>query len=143
MAVNASGERAPLLARVLSTGVGSLVVLLVVMWTVEIVDTVALDSSLQQNGIQPREIDGLDGILWAPFLHGTIAHLASNSIPLLGLGFLVALHDMRYWLIVTAAVLIGGGALTWLFAASGNHIGASGIVFGYFGALVGAAIYDR
>jgi membrane associated rhomboid family serine protease len=33
--------------------------------------------------------------------------------------------------------------LTWAFADGGNHIGASGVVFCYFGALLGAAGFER
>lgn len=143
MAVSASGERAPLLARLLSTGLGSLLTLLAAMWAIEIVDTVALGDDLQRNGINPRQLGGLDGILWAPFLHSTFGHLISNSIPFVALGFLVALRGLRYWLLITAAVILAGGGLTWLLAGGGNHIGASGVVFGYFGALLGAAFYDR
>ncbi|NCG36780.1 MAG: hypothetical protein GWP48_04550, partial [Actinobacteria bacterium] len=55
--------------RVLQTPVGLLVVGLVLIWIVEIVDTVALGDRLQRHGIHPREADGLDGIVWAPFLH--------------------------------------------------------------------------
>ena len=138
----ANGQRS-LLSRLASTGFGLLVLWLTSMWVIEIADTVVLDDSLQQNGIHPRQTDGLDGILWAPFLHSTFGHLISNSVPLLALGFLVALRGFRYWLAVTATALLVGGGLTWLLAGGGNHIGASGIVFGYFGALMAAAFYDR
>jgi membrane associated rhomboid family serine protease len=129
--------------RVLSGGFGILATIVVGLWLVEIVDTVALGDRLQTNGIKPRRFDGLDGIAWAPFLHSTFGHVASNSVPFLALGFLVMLRGLRHWLVVTLAVVVGGGALTWLLGGSGNHIGASGVVFGYFGALLGAAFYER
>lgn len=131
------------MSRVLSTGFGILAAALVAMWAIEIVDTVALDSELQTNGIHPREFAELDGVLWAPFLHSTFAHLISNSIPLLVLGSLVALRGLRYWTWMTVSIVIIGGGLTWLLGGSGNHIGASGVVFGYFGALMGAAVFER
>lgn len=143
MATGGTEERAPLIARMLSTGLGALAVWLAAMWAIEIVDSALLGSDLQGNGIHPRELGGLDGIIWAPFLHSTFGHLISNSIPFVALGFLVAIRGLRYWLLVTLAVMVGGGALTWLLAGGGNHIGASGVVFGYFGALMGAAFYDR
>ena len=41
-------------------------------------------------------------------------------------------------------IAIIGGGLTWVFGgANTNHIGASGVVFGYFGALLGAAFFER
>lgn len=118
-------------------------VAVVVLWAVEIVDSLALDDRLERGGILPRRVDGLDGILWAPFLHDDLAHLASNTIPFLVLGGLIALRGLREWLWVTVAVILGGGALTWLLAGSGNHLGASGLVFGWFGAVLGFAVYER
>ncbi|MEL7155256.1 MAG: rhomboid family intramembrane serine protease, partial [Actinomycetota bacterium] len=113
MASTGTDQRPTLLSRLASTGIGLLLLALVAMWGIEVVDTVVLDDRLQGNGIQPRRIDGLDGILWAPFLHSTFGHLISNSVPLLALGFLVALRGLRHWLTVTVAVLVVGGGLTW------------------------------
>lgn len=132
-----------LAARVLSTRFGIIVSAVALMWTIEIVDTVALGDRLQRNGIHPREISGLDGIAWAPWLHSDFGHLVSNSVPFIVMGWLVALRGFRHWTAVTIAVVIGGGGLTWLLAGGSNHIGASGVVFGYFGALMGAALRDR
>jgi membrane associated rhomboid family serine protease len=129
--------------RLLWTPVGLLVVGVLLIWIVEIVDSVALDDRLQRNGIHPREADGLDGILWAPFLHSDFGHVASNSVPLLALGGLVAIRGMSYWARTTAAVVVLGGGLTWLTAGGSNHIGASGVVFGYLGAILGAAVFER
>jgi membrane associated rhomboid family serine protease len=56
------------------------------MWVVEIVDQVA-GGRLDSGGIEPRELDGLDGIVFAPFLHGGFDHLIGNTIPFLLLGF--------------------------------------------------------
>ena len=125
------------------TPLGLLAVALIGRWAIEIVDTVVLDDRLQRNGIRPRDRSGLDGVLWAPFLHVDVGHLASNSIPLLALGGLVAVRGMRYWAWVTMSSVVVGGGLTWLLGGSGNHLGASGVVFGYFGAIIGAAIFER
>jgi membrane associated rhomboid family serine protease len=130
-------------ARLLRTALGVVVCSLAVMWAVEIVDSLLLDDRLQGNGIHPRDIGQLDGILWAPVLHSTAGHLASNSVPFVILGWLVAVRGLRYWLAVTALAVIAGGGLTWLLAGDGNHVGASGVVFGYLGALLGAALYER
>ena len=129
--------------RLLWTPVGLLLVAVVAIWVVEILDSTVLDDRLQRNGIQPRRQHGIDGILWAPFLHSDFGHVASNSIPLLALGGLVAVRGMRYWSLVTLPVVVVGGGLTWALAGSGNHIGASGVVFGYLGAILGAAAFER
>ncbi|MGF1596388.1 MAG: rhomboid family intramembrane serine protease [Acidimicrobiales bacterium] len=111
--------------------------------TVEAVDAFLLGDRLQARGIAPRRIDRLDGILWAPFLHDGWGHLASNAIPLSVLGWLASLRGRAYWVTVTVAAHLIGGALVWLLATGFNHIGASGVVFGYFGALLGGAWVDR
>lgn len=114
------------------------------MWLVEIVDSIALNNKLQGGGIHPRDLDGLDGILWSPFLHVGWSHIISNTIPFIVLGGLVALRGgTRTWLTVSGAVAVLGGLATWLFARSGNHVGASGVIFGYLGYLVGSAVFER
>ncbi len=130
-------------ARLLLTPIGLMALALAAMWGIEVADSVVLDEALQRNGLRPRRRDGLDGIAWAPFLHSDYGHVASNSVPLLVLGGLVAARGRRYWGWVTCAAILLGGGLTWLLAGDGMHIGASGVVFGYFGAILGAAIFER
>jgi F0F1-type ATP synthase membrane subunit c/vacuolar-type H+-ATPase subunit K len=69
------------------------VALAALMWVVEVVDQVA-GGRLDRNGIEPRELDGLDGIVWAPFLHGGFDHLIGNTIPFLVLGFAIAIGGL-------------------------------------------------
>ena len=75
--------------RWLRGGFGLIVAALAIMWIVEIADTAVLSDRLERNGILPRNLGGLDGILWAPFLHGGFAHLISNTIPFVLLCVLV------------------------------------------------------
>ncbi len=138
-----SAEPRRSLWRLLWTPVGLLLLALAAMWGIEIVDTLALDDRLQGNGILPRRREGIDGIAFAPFLHSDFGHVTSNSLPLLILGGLVAVRGMRYWAWVTVTVIVIGGTLTWALAGFGNHIGASGVVFGYFGAILAAAVFER
>jgi membrane associated rhomboid family serine protease len=120
-----------------------LLFILALMWILELIDTI-LGGSLNGFGIRPREVDGLSGILFAPMLHGSFAHLATNSIPFAVLGwFVLARRRDEFWL-VTAAVWIASGLGAWLFGASNSiHIGASGVVFGYFGFLLFRGVFDR
>lgn len=126
-----------------TSGIGLIVLALVAMWVTELVDTLLLDDRLQAGGIHPRQGDGIDGILWAPFLHVDWGHLASNSVPLAVMGGLVSVRGFQYWYRVTATVVLVGGFATWMLAGAGNHLGASGVVFGYFGVLLGAAWFER
>lgn len=125
------------------SGVGIIAVAIAAMWVIEVADSFLLSDRLQRGGIHPRALDGLDGILWAPFLHSDFRHLISNTAPALILGGLVSIRGLRYWTRASAAVLLVGGGFTWLLGGSGNHIGASGMVFGWFGVLLGAAIFER
>lgn len=113
------------------------------MWLVEVLDTFAFDDGLQAHGIEPRRIDGLEGVALAPLLHDSWAHIISNSIPFLVLGALVMTYGLRRWITATVFITLGAGSATWLLARSGNHIGASILVFGYFGFLLGMAWFER
>ena len=124
-------------------GVVVVAVLVSVMWVSEIVDTV-LDGRLDRLGIEPREVDGLTGVVLAPFLHAGFGHLISNTVPLLVLGVLVALSGLARLLAVTGLVVLVSGLGTWLLAPSPSlHIGASGLVFGWAAYLVARGFFDR
>ena len=117
-------------------------VLAAVMWAVEIVDAVAFD--FDRHGIAPRATDGLDGILWAPFLHDGFGHLIGNTLPFLVLGAGIALAGLARVAAVTAVVIVVGGFGTWLAGPENTiHIGASGVVFGYAAYLVTRFIWTR
>jgi membrane associated rhomboid family serine protease len=112
------------------------------MWIVEIADAVAFE--LDRHGIVPRAVDGLDGILFSPFLHGGFGHLIGNTVPFLLLGAAIALGGLARVAAVTAVVAAVGGAGTWLTGPEGTvHIGASGIVFGYAAYLVSRFWWSR
>lgn len=106
---------------------GSLV-LLVFIWTVFLLDSI-LPLDFRVLSLRPRESSGLLGILTSPLVHGDLAHLFSNSLPLLLAS--TALFG-NYPKIATKAFslcLFLTGTLVWLFARSSNHIGASGLLY--------------
>jgi membrane associated rhomboid family serine protease len=114
------------------------------IWLAEIVDQLLLGGSLDYLGIRPRAVDWLWGIVLAPLLHGGMAHLIANTVPLLVLGWLVAVRRRVDFFIVTAAVTLLGGVGVWLLARPGTiHLGASGVVFGYLGYLLLRAWFER
>ena len=105
---------------------------------------VALGGALLKFGIIPRTTDGLIGILVAPFLHANLNHLVANTVPFLLFGWLVMLRDRRHFAVVTLLAMLGSGLLSWTLGAPNSiHIGASGVVFGYFGFLLLAGWYAR
>ncbi len=108
-----------------------------VLWVLEIADTLIFKGWLNRFGILPRRWIGLRGILLAPLLHGNLRHLSMNTVPLVVLGWLILVRSTPVFVLVTAAVWLIGGLGVWLFAGSkSNHIGASGLVFGYLGFLL-------
>lgn len=101
-------------------------------------------NALVAYGIRPRTVDGLWGILFAPFLHGSPEHLLANTVPLLLLGWLVMLRDARHFVPVTLLSMLGAGLCAWTLGAPGSvHIGASGVVFGFLGFLILAGWFAR
>ncbi|MGN9846241.1 rhomboid family intramembrane serine protease [Nonomuraea sp. H19] len=118
------------------------VAMLAVMWVVEGVDFV-LNGSLDQFGILGWDADGLVGILFAPFLHGGFGHLMANSLPLLILGFLAGLRDVRKFLWASVLIILIGGLGTWVTSPGVYTVGASGLVFGYFGYILARGVFDR
>ncbi|WP_420630989.1 rhomboid family intramembrane serine protease [Candidatus Leptofilum sp.] len=122
--------------------VGGFVLLL---WIIEGVDQLIFGGSLDGFGVRPRTLDGLWGVLWAPFLHGGFRHLIANTGPLLILGSIVMLsRRLRDFFLITFIVTLIGGLGAWLIGPQLSvHLGASGLIFGYFGFLLLAAYFER
>ncbi len=100
--------------------------------------------ALIQYGVIPRTTTGLLGILFAPFIHGSLNHLVANSVPFLVLGWLVMLRNARHFIPVTLVSMFGAGLMAWLVGAPGSvHVGASGVVFGYLGFLMLSGWFAR
>jgi membrane associated rhomboid family serine protease len=119
-------------------------VTLALLWGLEIVDTV-MSGRLDAYGIRPRAVSGLDGILFAPFLHAGFGHLLSNSLVFAVLGVIayVAVSVGRFLGVILFTGLSSGlGA--WLFGEPNTLvIGASGVIFGLLGFLLFRGLAER
>jgi membrane associated rhomboid family serine protease len=120
-----------------------IIILVALCWTVFVVNNLLLHSRLNQFGIIPRQIAGLPGIVLAPLLHGSFHHILANTVPLFILGAILCARNQRDFYFVTFAGTVFGGGLIWLFARNASHIGASGLIFCYFGYLASLAFFTR
>lgn len=123
------------------------------LYVIEAYDSVT-GHRLDSNGIRPLETDGLTGILFAPLLHSNWEHLIANTGPALILGFLMTLAGLSRFIFASAIIWILGGFGTWLIGNLGaptyngmvvetNHIGASGLIFGWLTFLIIFGFFTR
>jgi membrane associated rhomboid family serine protease len=95
-------------------------------------------------GIIPHRLDGLDGVLFSPFLHDGWAHLYGNAVPLVLVGtFALAGGTVRFiW--STFLIMLIAGIGVWFVGDPGTVVvGASGVIFGYLGLLVTRGVVER
>jgi membrane associated rhomboid family serine protease len=118
-------------------------VLIGAMWIVEVVNS--LDGQrLSRDGIIARRLSGLPGILSAPFLHASFAHLLANTVPFVILGLVIALGGATQVIGVTVIVALVSGLGAWALSSSGTDtVGASGVVFGYATFLIARGAFTR
>ena len=127
-----------------------LIAFVAILWVVQVVN-ILMDYRLNEYGVAPRTIEGLRGIPLSPFLHGGFGHLISNTMPLLILGGLVAVRGQVNFVGVTLFIIFIGNLGLWAVGRPWPwdnvqhvvHVGASGLVFGYFGYLVARGWYER
>jgi membrane associated rhomboid family serine protease len=117
---------------------------LALIWALQVLnwaDGYRLDADF---GILPMHLSRLPDIVTAPFLHVSWQHIEGNSLPLFVLGVLAAYRSIARFLVVSLIVLVTSGLAVWLFQ-SGDEVtvGASGIIFGYFGYVLVRGFLDR
>lgn len=114
------------------------------LWVIQLAnwaDSYGLDRTF---GIVPHSQSHLADIFTAPFLHFSWQHLEGNSVPLLVLGFLAAYRGIAKFVAVTVIAVITSGLAVWMFQSSSElTVGASGLIFGYFGYVVVRGLFDR
>ena len=133
-------QRAPIGA---GTAAVVMSLLLVGLWLVEFVDQLS-GNRLDYFGIEARDVDGLAGVLAAPFLHGGWDHLLSNSLPFWVLGFLVLLGGAVRWVVSSLVSILVSGLSAWLLTPADTLIlGASGLIFGWLTYLLARGLWSR
>jgi membrane associated rhomboid family serine protease len=129
-------------------GGATIVTFVALLYLVELIDQL-MGGKLDRYGIRPDTTDGLWGIIFSPLLHAGWPHLIANTVPMLVLGFLMTLAGMSRFVWATAIVWILGGFGTWLIGNLGSscgptdHIGASGLIFGWLAFLLVFGLFVR
>ena len=102
--------------------------LLILIWSVFFFEN-SFNIDLTSHGILPRTLQGLQGVVFSPFLHGDLNHIANNSIPL----FILTTALIYFYRDISLKVLFYGillsGLITWLIGRDSYHIGASGLIY--------------
>lgn len=97
-----------------------------------------------RGGIIPRSVYGLDGVIFSPLLHDGFDHLYGNSVPLILLGTFVLAAGYRRFVWSTAFIMLVSGLGVWIVGTPDTVVvGASGVIFGYFGLLLARGIVER
>lgn len=96
------------------------------LWLIQLANQL-LDLRLQQFGVYPRSVEGLIGVLFAPLIHGSWAHLFSNTPPLLVLGSALRYGYPRTSVLALPLIYLGSGLGVWIWGRESFHFGASGV----------------
>jgi membrane associated rhomboid family serine protease len=115
----------------------------IIAWIVSAANFWIFNGSLNRWGVRPRDIGRLWMIPFYPFLHGNWQHIEGNTFFFLIFGSLILLREPNDFAIVSWLTMLTSGLGIWLFGKKfSTHIGASGVVFGYFGFLFLRGYFD-
>lgn len=114
-----------------------------IIWVVHIINTL-LGGSLTYFGVHPLDVSSLPYIFTSPFLHASFSHLIANTVPAGLFIFLIALSGYRVLWEVSLIVVVIEGLGTWFFGGIGtDHVGASGMIYGWLAYLVIRGLFNR
>ncbi|MCG8410258.1 MAG: rhomboid family intramembrane serine protease [Bacteroidales bacterium] len=124
----------------MKTRITNILILVAIIWAIFIINSI-IPYNLNQLGIIPRNLTGLRGIIFAPFLHGDYHHIVSNTVPIAFLLFVTFTFYPKHALKVTILSQLIGSSLVWIFAREAVHIGISGLIYSLVAFLIIAGIY--
>jgi membrane associated rhomboid family serine protease len=94
--------------------------------------------------VRPGVTDGLLGVLTAPLLHGSVAHVGSNAFALLVLVTLTVAQYPKATRATVPLAWLGSGVAAWSLGEPGSHhLGASGVVSGLVFMLLALGLLRR
>jgi membrane associated rhomboid family serine protease len=118
------------------------VAIVAVFWLVKLIENL-YHLDLSAFGILPLTVEGLPGIIFSPFIHGSYDHLLSNTFPFLILLFALLYFYRRLAYRIFFLIYILSGICVWLGGRASYHIGASGIVYGMASFLFFSGIFRK
>jgi membrane associated rhomboid family serine protease len=113
-----------------------------ILWLVHLFQFLSY-SDLGHLGIFPRTDFGLKGILFSPWIHGSWAHLFSNTPPLYVLMTLILYFYPRISFPAIFLIYFLTGSFVWIFGRQVFHIGASGVLYGFVAFVFSLGIFRR
>lgn len=121
-----------------------ILLLVLAVWAVELLNAALDHRPNLRLGLEPRSLGGLIGVPLMPLLHSSFDHLVANTLPLLVLGALGLIVAPRRFVVATLAIVLASGMAVWLMGRPNSiHVGASGLIFGWFGYLLALGFLER
>jgi membrane associated rhomboid family serine protease len=115
-----------------------------ILFLIEVLDIGARGRLDLAGGIIPHRLEGLDGVLFSPFLHAGWDHLYGNAVPLILVGTFALAGGAKRFLWSTALIMLVSGLGVWFVGSADSVVvGASGVIFGYLGLLVTRGLVER
>ena len=100
-----------------------------IFWLVKIIET-AFDLNFATFGVYPLHLEGLPGIVLAPFIHGDFKHLGANTVSFFILSWALFYFYRKLAYRIFILLFLLSGTCVWLGGREAWHIGASGLVYG-------------
>ena len=102
--------------------------LLIIMWLIKIIEY-SFNISFSSYGVSAKELKGLRGIIFSPFIHKDFNHLLNNSYPIIILGSILFSFYKNIAYKILLWIFFTSGLFLWVIGRPGFHIGASGIIY--------------
>jgi membrane associated rhomboid family serine protease len=113
-------------------------------WAVEVANYADEGALSERYGLRPHDTGQIWHIFTAPFLHANLDHIMANSVPLAVFGFLAALRGVPRFFSVSLIIIVASGLGVFFLSTPGSvTVGASGLIFGYFGYLLARGFVEH